>query len=177
MWKCCSEVCPSGVPLPALSPVLSAKGSGTSPPRFLHPPAPGCCRRWELGSDFNATRRLHRVSHCARSCYQRHKRKKALLTFSYVTQSNSSTCGFFVLLGRRERRGDTVSTKNILARISSEGVKLSSNDQLKSIRNTYVISEETQSKGLMLFSAFTNDPSDGTECTLLHSQMKANWDK
>lgn len=69
------------------------------------PPAPGCCCRWELGRDFNATRCLRRVSRCAWSCYQRHKRKKALLTFPYVTQSNSSACGFSVFLGgRREWR-------------------------------------------------------------------------
>lgn len=41
--KYCTEVCPSGVPLPALSPVVSAKGSSTSPLWSLHAPAPGCC--------------------------------------------------------------------------------------------------------------------------------------
>lgn len=56
------------------------------------------------GRDSSASRRLCRGSRRARSCYQGHKRKEALLTFPYVTQSNSSMCEFFVLLGRRECR-------------------------------------------------------------------------
>lgn len=95
------SVCPAGVPLPALSLVIPAKGSSTSPLRFLHQEAALCCRWRELGSDFNAARRLRRVSHCAPSCYQRHKRKKALLTFSYVTQSTSSVVWIFCSFGEK----------------------------------------------------------------------------